>query len=353
MISVIVPAYNEEKVIKNILSDLISQNYTNFEILVIAHNCSDDTFQKAKEIVDQKIRIIEYNTQDIGKALALNKGLQEAKGEFVAQFDSDNRIKDSNFFKKAIAYFEDPNVKGIQCEVATSNPNSSFVSFMISLENDIFKETSYYGRSVIGLNCILAGTGVILRKKDLLEIGGWNNSLVEDFELSTRYSLKKKKIIFANDLKIYDEKPTTWHDMISQRRRWIKGYLQVFWKNITSFGNFVDYVYRFSPLSIFAWWMSTLIYAIYFFNNRLPIFNFINFFWISMTLIFIILVIYILFKLKKYDRKKILLLCFLYWLFEFHWLWVGLTGLTVNTWSNTKTVHHGDFSFMEGTKVEK
>jgi len=355
MISVIIPAYNEEKVIKNILSDLLSQNYKNFEIIVVAHNCTDNTVKKAKEIINQKIKVIEYNTEKIGKALALNKGLNEAKGELIAQFDADNRIKDLDFLKKAASYFEDININGIQSEVVASNPNSSFVSFMVDLEYEIFKEISYYGRAALGLNCILAGTGVILRKKDLLEIGGWNNYLVEDFELSTRYSLKKKRIIFASDIKVYDEKPTTWYEMIRQRKRWIKGYLQVFLKNITNFGNIIDYIYRLSPLSIFAWWFSTLFFLIYFFtnNNLFKIFKFINFLWIIITFSFIILIIYILIKLKKYNWKKILYFCFLYWIFEFHWLWVGLASLTVSNWRDTKTIHNGDFYLIQGVKIEK
>lgn len=353
MISVIIPAYNEESVIKNILSDLISQSYTNFEILVIAHNCTDDTAQRAREAGNQKVKIIEYATQNIGKALALNRGLQEAAGEVVAQFDADNRIKDPDFLKKAIVYFEDPMIAGIQSEVVASNPNSSWLSLMIDLEGNIFNEISCFGREVLGLNCFMAGTGAILRKKDLLEIGGWNNSLIEDFELSIRYSLKKKKLCYADNLKTYDEKPATWSDLIRQRRRWVKGYLQLFLENLANFGNFIDYIYRLSPLSIFAWWTSTFLYLFYFFTGQISIWSPGSFLWIGLALIFPILLIYILLKSRRYGRKKIFLFCFFYWFFEFHWLWAGLTSLTVRSWADTKTVHNGDFSVAEGRKIEK
>ena len=91
-----IPAHNEEKVIRNILNDLICQEYKNLEILVLAHNCTDNTIRNAKSVSDERIKVLDIQTRKSGKALALNEGLKAAKGKIIAQFDTDNRIKEKN-----------------------------------------------------------------------------------------------------------------------------------------------------------------------------------------------------------------------------------------------------------------
>ena len=186
----------------------------------------------------------------------------------------------------------------------------------------------------------MAGTGGVFRKTDLLEIGGWRNYLVEDFELFTRLSLKKKKIHYADNLVVYDEKPTTWVALFRQRTRWVKGHLQVTWENLANFGNPLDYFYRLSPISVFAWWISTLLYLFYFLTGQLSIWEVGNLLWVSWTAVFQVLLVYALWR--KGGFKKVALSP-LYWFFGFHWVWVTLLSLRVKSWAQTKTVHVGDF----------
>lgn len=340
LISIIIPACSEEDVIENILSDLVCQSYKNFEILVIAHNCRDNTVSKARMIQDKRIRVIEFNTRCSGKALALNKALYEARGEIIFQFDTDNRIKDIDFLRKAIAYFEeDSELIGIQSRLATSNPRASLLSLLQEVEYEAFSAISWAGREVLKLPCFLAGTGIALRKKTLEEVGGWNNSLVEDFELFTRLAIKKKKIRYADNLKVFDEKPITWTSLFKQRSRWIKGHLQVTWKNVESFGNILDYIYRLTPLSVFAWWLSILIYLFYFVTGQFSIWNLGNELWIAWTFFFQILLMITLWKRGGF-KKSILLIP--QWFFGFHWTLVTILGLGVKSWAQTKTVHNGE-----------
>jgi cellulose synthase/poly-beta-1,6-N-acetylglucosamine synthase-like glycosyltransferase len=201
LISVIIPACNEENVIGNIVSDLVCPSCKNLEILVIAHNCQDGTVNKARMINNEKVKVIEFNTTSSGKALALNEGLTEARGEIIVQFDADNRIKDPYYLSKLLSYFEkDPELAAVQSRLVASNPKDSLISLLQDTEYEIFSAISWSGRDVLKLPCFLAGTGVALKKETLEELCGWHNSLVEDFELFTRLSLKNKRICYADNL---------------------------------------------------------------------------------------------------------------------------------------------------------
>lgn len=340
IISIIIPACNEEDVIGNILSDLICQSYKKFEILVVAHNCRDKTADRARMIQDKRIRVIEFNTRGSGKALALNEALYESKGEIIVQFDTDNRIKDVHFLRKAVAYFEeDPELIGIQSRLATSNPKASLLSLLQEVEYEAFSAISWAGREVLKLPCFLAGTGIALKKKAIEDIGGWSNSLVEDFELFTRLAIKKKRIRYADNLEVFDEKPITWTSLFKQRSRWVKGHLQVTWKNVENFGNILDYIYRLTPLSVFAWWLSILIYVFYFVTGQFSMWNLGNELWIIWTFFFQMLLMITLWK--RGGVKKALLLV-PQWFFGFHWTLVAILSLNVKSWAQTKTVHSGN-----------
>lgn len=84
-ITVVIPAYNEEKLIKKTLRALKQQTYKNFEIIIVDNNSTDNTAVVAKS----------YNAQVVlekeqGYVYSLNRGLKEAKGEIIAITDADS-----------------------------------------------------------------------------------------------------------------------------------------------------------------------------------------------------------------------------------------------------------------------
>ncbi|MHA1304402.1 MAG: glycosyltransferase [Candidatus Heimdallarchaeaceae archaeon] len=350
LISVLIPAHNEEKVIYRILQDLIKQKYRNLEIIVIAHNCTDDTIPRAQSVDDPRIRVLDVKTRKSGKALALNRGLECTKGEIIAEFDTDNRIKDEYFFNRAINYFRNPKIDVIQSSLSTSNSSDSLLCLLQEVEYDAFSSISWKGRDALGLPCFLAGTGILMRKEVLEQLNGWKNSLVEDFELFTRLVLEKKRVVYADNLVIYDEKPPSWTAIMKQRSRWIRGHLGVTWENLDKFGNWLDYIYRLSPLAVFAWWISTFLFIFYFFTNQISVLYISNWLWLGWTFIFFGFLTYTTWKKRGF--KRIFLLP-LYWIFGYHWVWASLFSLGVTSWRQTKTTHFGSFTNMKkGVKDE-
>ncbi len=343
LISVIIPAHNEESVIKNILFDLKEQNYDNFEVFIIAHNCSDKTIKRAREIEDDRFRAVEYNSRRSGKGLALNRGLTEAKGEIIIHFDADNRIKDPDFISKAMAYFEDWEVDAIQTRLDVTNQKESFLVTLQKLEFNIFALISLAGREKLGLPCILAGTGTALRRLTVEEMGRWENSLVEDFQLFNRMSLAGKKIVFADNLTVYDEKPTSWVTLLKQRSRWFKGHLKVAWKNLHNYGNLIDYFYRLLPFSVMVWWISIMIYIFYFITGQYSVWDIGNELWLAWTISFQLMLIILLWKIGGI-KKVVYFVPQVF--FSFHWMITCLLSFKVKSWSHT--AHKGNDLTKEG-----
>ena len=337
-ISIIIPAHNEENVVKNIILDLLKQTYQNMEILVICHNCRDRTAERAREVKNEKVKVIELNTRKSGKALALNRALEMAEGEIIAHFDTDNQIQDKNFLRRLAFYFEDESIDGVQSKLSVTNPTESILTMMQKIEFDIFNIIGLAGRNALGLPCFLSGTGTALRKEVIEEVGGWSNSLVEDFELFTRLSRKGKRLEYGNNLVTFDEKPSTWASLLKQRSRWVKGHIQVALDNIDYLGNGLDYLYRLIPFSVFSFWISSGLYGFYFLTGQSSVWDLGNNIWIGWTSFFILFKISLL--LKTGGIKRVFFL-FPQWFFSLHWLLVGVMALKVKSWAQTKTVHNG------------
>ena len=107
-ISVVVPVYNTSIYLKECLESLIGQTYKDLEIICINDGSTDNSLEILKEFQkkDNRIKIITQENQ--GLSTARNKGISEAKGEYISFIDSDDWI-DLNFYEKLINALEEQN----------------------------------------------------------------------------------------------------------------------------------------------------------------------------------------------------------------------------------------------------
>lgn len=91
LVSVIMPAYNAAPFIKDAISSVIAQTVTDWELLVIDDGSSDDSRQIAAELAqgDARIQLL-VNEQNMGVAKTRNRGIEMAKGQYIAFLDSDD-----------------------------------------------------------------------------------------------------------------------------------------------------------------------------------------------------------------------------------------------------------------------
>lgn len=88
LVSVIIPCYNSEKYIRECLKSVIDQSYENIEIIIVNDGSKDNSLKEISRIEDHRIRVI--NQQNLGACVARNKGIENAKGEYVIFLDSDD-----------------------------------------------------------------------------------------------------------------------------------------------------------------------------------------------------------------------------------------------------------------------
>lgn len=92
-ISVIMPVYNAERYIKIAVDSIINQTFKDFELIVIDDKGTDDSIKIVEEISDSRIRIL-HNEKNCGIAFSRNRGITEAKGEYLALMDDDDYAPD-------------------------------------------------------------------------------------------------------------------------------------------------------------------------------------------------------------------------------------------------------------------
>ncbi len=225
----IIPAHNEEAVVKNLIDSLKAQNYNKdlYDIYVIADNCTDNTAQIARDagaIVYER-----FNASKKTKGYALDWFLQQkikedAPYDAFFVFDADN-IVDPNFIKnmnKHLCQGEDV-VQGYR---DIKNPTDSWITAGYALFYWTMHRFYHLARYNIGLSPLLNGTGFMVRF-DVIKPQGWDTvTLTEDIEFSLKRIIKGKKLGWATDAIVYDEQPVGFKQSWSQRSRWTVGHMQ-------------------------------------------------------------------------------------------------------------------------------
>ncbi len=225
----IIPAHNEEKVIRDLVESLQNLDYDKnlYDIYVIADNCTDSTAQIAKEAgaivyerFDEKHKTKGYALQWFLK----QKIEEDAPYDAFCIFDADN-VVDKNFLKamnKKLNQGEDV-VQGYR---DIKNPSDSWVTAGYAIFYWTMNRFYHLARYNLGLSPLINGTGFMV-KFDVVKPDGWQTkTLTEDIEFSLKRIIAGKKLGWATDAIVYDEQPVGFKQSWSQRSRWTVGHIQ-------------------------------------------------------------------------------------------------------------------------------
>ena len=225
----IIPAHNEEGVIKNLVESLKKQNYPkdSYDIYVIADNCTDNTAQIAKEtgaIVYERFDSMHKTKGAALKWFLAQKIEEDAPYDAFCIFDADN-IVDVNFLTAM-------NRKLCQGETVVQgyrdikNPTDSWITAGYAIFYWTMNRFYHLARYNIGLSPLINGTGFMVRF-DQIKPEGWNTkTLTEDIEFSLKQIIRGRKLGWARDAIVYDEQPVGFKQSWSQRSRWTVGHIQ-------------------------------------------------------------------------------------------------------------------------------
>ena len=121
MISVIVPVYNKENGIYQCIESILNQSFTDLECIVVDNNSTDSSMEIVNSFKDDRIRICDCKEQGVHHAR--NKGIQEAKGEWISFIDADDFI-DHDYLETLVKAINDhPGYKCYTCSAKTIQLN--------------------------------------------------------------------------------------------------------------------------------------------------------------------------------------------------------------------------------------
>jgi len=229
--SLIVPMKNEEKVAGRILRSLMKIDYPSdrYEVIVVEDCSVDETWNVCKQFetkYPKRIRCFHRNFSK-GKPSALNYGLKFARGEIIGVFDADTLVK-PDVLRRTAKYFENQEVAAVQGLLSSINPEENMVTKLIHYETVLQYHALLSGKDKLGLFVHFSGTCLFIRRKVLVEVGGWRDEeLSEDLELSARLAEKGHFVKFASDIQSWIEVPSSFGQLLKQRVRWFRGCMEV------------------------------------------------------------------------------------------------------------------------------
>jgi cellulose synthase/poly-beta-1,6-N-acetylglucosamine synthase-like glycosyltransferase/peptidoglycan/xylan/chitin deacetylase (PgdA/CDA1 family) len=230
-VSIIVPAYNEELVIKNTITSLLESDYENYEIIVVDDGSLDKTSEIVRENFSQNGRVRLFSAANGGKAAALNMGLRYANGEIVIALDADTLFARQTV--GALAHrFSDPRMGAVAGNAKVGN-RINIVTRWQALE--YITSQNMDRRAFASLNCITVVPGAVgAWRRELIEkAGGFqSDTLAEDQDLTLNIRRMGHNIGYEEDAIAWTEAPDRLHTLARQRFRWAFGTLQCMRKHI-------------------------------------------------------------------------------------------------------------------------
>ncbi len=232
-ISVVIPAFNEEKYIGETINSVLQSDYPKdkLEVIVVDDGSTDDTYKEAAKYGVQIIR----HAKNLGRGKALETGVKYASGEIVVFLDADTKLKKSAL-KRLISAFDDPKVGGACGRLLVSSTRSNILTTGQKVEYALGFAYTKILRSAMGWLLIPSGAFSAHRRKLLLDLN-LSDTIAEDFDLGLYIIEKGYRLVYINDAVAITEIPSTPKSYLKQRNRWTIGGLQVMGKHKSIFLN--------------------------------------------------------------------------------------------------------------------
>ena len=235
-VSIIVPVFNEGKVLKSSVESLLDLDYPNYEIIVVNDGSTDDTAAVGETMVGYQkgrtglVKVSLINKPNGGKSKALNAGIQYSEAQFVLCMDGDSQLT-PNTLRLAVRHFTDPYIGAVAGNVKVQN-RKKMLTDLQALE---YLEGLNMARSAQGylqLVNIIPGPIGLFRKTALRDAGFYSSdTFAEDADVTLKILAKGWKIVYEPSAIAYTEAPATIYQLLKQRYRWTRGILQAIRKH--------------------------------------------------------------------------------------------------------------------------
>jgi cellulose synthase/poly-beta-1,6-N-acetylglucosamine synthase-like glycosyltransferase len=223
-VSIIIPAYNEEKVIAQTIEAILETKYPKKEIIMVDDGSTDNTLSIALKYKNQ-IKVL--HKENGGKASALNYGLIYSNGEIVVIVDADTVVGRHAITELVKSFDSRDNVAAIAGNIKVRN-RVNWITKCQALEYIIGIQIIRRAFDTYGSVTIIPGAIGAFKKTFLERVGPYGkDTVVEDFDQTLKI-LKSGLTTQGSSKSIgYTEAPSTIRDFTAQRKRWYRGNIQV------------------------------------------------------------------------------------------------------------------------------
>ena len=135
LISIIVPIYNIGNNLRECLDSILAQTFTNWEAILVNDGSTDSTIEVIDEYAKKDSRFIAIHKQNQGTLLARKTGLENSKGEFIANIDHDDKYH-PRFLEKMYAKITETNADFVYCKCQVTDEKHILFAFDCNLTPD-------------------------------------------------------------------------------------------------------------------------------------------------------------------------------------------------------------------------
>ncbi|HCL82614.1 MAG TPA: glycosyl transferase family 2 [Chitinophagaceae bacterium] len=236
LVSIIVPAFNEEVNAVSSVENLLKTDYPRFEIIFVDDGSRDATYSKVKNTFRGNSKVQVFSKPNGGKASALNFGIQRSGADFVICIDADTKLMPDAVSRLMMHFGNVEYPDGKQVGAVAGNVKvGNKVNLLSRWQSIEYISSQNFDRKAFAyVNAITVVPGAIgaFRKSAIEEAGGFTtDTLAEDCDLTIRLLRCNYIVANENSAIAMTEAPETVKMFIKQRFRWSFGVMQTFWKN--------------------------------------------------------------------------------------------------------------------------
>ncbi len=232
-VAVLIPAYNEEKVIERTVRSVLESDYSQLRVIVIDDGSKDATLEVTRAAFQNEIRegrVTVLTKTNSGKADALDYGLEQVTEEVFIGIDADTIIA-PDAIAKLVPHFSNPKVAAMAGNAKVGNRVNLWTRWQ-ALE--YITSQNFERRALNTLNAVSVVPGAIgaWRTSAVPEAGGYQRDTVaEDADLTMALLQAGYCVNYEDRALAYTEAPTTANALMRQRFRWSFGIMQAVWKH--------------------------------------------------------------------------------------------------------------------------
>jgi len=230
LVSVIIPAYNEERVIESSVYRILASDYHPIEVIVADDGSKDRTSAIVAAAFGNEPRVRLMTMANGGKASALNRALAAASGEIVVALDADTQFEPETI-ARLVRWFRDEEIGAVAGNAKVGN-RVNLVTRWQAVEYVTAQNVER--RALTRFDAIMVVPGAVgaWRRAALEDVGGYpEDTLAEDQDLTIAIQREGWKVAYDEEAVAWTEAPETSRALGKQRFRWAFGTLQCLWKH--------------------------------------------------------------------------------------------------------------------------